>query len=48
MSLFHDAHVVLRSIPDWINNIANKAACSRTKQVLEPPRAEAAFEKQQE
>ena len=42
MSLFHDAHVVLRSIPDWINNVANKATCSRTKKVFEPPRGEAA------
>ena len=42
MSLFHDAHVVMRSFPDWINNIKKKEHGSG-RLVLNDPESIALF-----
>ena len=41
MSLFHDAHVVMRSFPDWINNIKKEHGSGRL--VLSDPESVALF-----
>ena len=42
MSLFHDAHVVMHSFPDWINNVKKKEHGSG-RLVLSDPESVALF-----